>query len=96
MNNLRWNSPLDISSEKPILFKLFELGSQNLRRNTWQRLEEHAETIYPVETYVPNDRHGPLLTKDVEGSLDRTICKFYVDEPGLEVSVGSSKPAFLR
>ena len=96
MNNLRWNSPLDIPDEKPILFELFEPGSQNLRRNTRHRLEEHAETIYAVEAYIANDRHGPLLTKDVEGSLDWTVCKFYVDELGLEVSMGSSEPTFLR
>src|SRR2546426_11863854 len=96
MNNLRSNSPLDISDEKTILFELFEPGSQDLRRNTWHRLEEHAETIYPVESHVANDRHGPLLTEDVERSLNWTVCKFYIDELGLEVSVGSSEPAFLR
>ena len=96
MNNLRWNSSLDISDEKPILFELFEPGSQDLRRNAWHRLEEHVETIYAVEAHVANDRHGPFLTEDVEGSLDWTVCKFYVDELGLEVSVGSSEPAFLR
>ena len=96
MNNSRWNSSLDISDEKPILFELFEPGSQDLRRNTWQRLEEHAETIYAIEAYVANDRHGPFLTEDVEGSLDWTVCKFYVDELGLEASVGSSETAFLR
>ena len=94
--NLGRSRSLDISHEKSIFFELFQSSGQDFRGNALQGLEQHVETVYIVETDISDDRHRPFLAKYVERGLDGTICKFYVDESGLEGSVSPSKTGLLR
>lgn len=94
--NLGWSRSLDISSEEPVFFELFQSSGQDFRGNAMEGLEEHTETVYIVEADISDDRHGPFLAENVKGGLDGTIGKFYVDEFGLEGSVSLSEASLLR